>query len=125
MGVWRGLPTEKGAHREGLDGPHDLTVLRDPLDAPHRGLELGRVGIIGHRDVDLHVVGRRSPLELALGLETRPMQPRLCRARVKQPSPQLAGPHRATGILGLACGTPSAAQLALSSPGTAHTLSAL
>lgn len=46
------------AHRERLDGPHDLAVFGDPLDAPHCCLELGRVGIIGHRDVDLHIVGR-------------------------------------------------------------------
>lgn len=29
------------ATREGLDGPHDLTVLGDPLDASHCCLELG------------------------------------------------------------------------------------
>lgn len=60
-GAWEeveGHPTEKGAHREGLDGPHDLTVLGDPLHTPHCRLELGGVGVVGHGDVDLHVVGR-------------------------------------------------------------------
>uniref|UniRef100_A0A0E9XMI6 Uncharacterized protein n=1 Tax=Anguilla anguilla TaxID=7936 RepID=A0A0E9XMI6_ANGAN len=55
--------------REGFDGPDDLAVLRYPLHAAHRGLELGRVGVGGDRNVDLHVVGRRPPFELALGLD--------------------------------------------------------
>ena len=38
--VW-GVPCREGAHREGLDGPNDLTVLGHPLDAPHCRLELG------------------------------------------------------------------------------------
>lgn len=53
----KGHPTEKGTHREGLDGPHDLAILGDPLDTPHCRLELGGVGIVGHGDVDLHIVG--------------------------------------------------------------------
>lgn len=56
------------AHREGLDGPDDLAVLWDPLHAAHGGLELGRVSISGHRNVDLDIVGSRTPLKLALGL---------------------------------------------------------
>lgn len=72
--VWKGRPAENGAHREGLDGPHNLTVFGDPLDTPHCRLELGGVSVIGHGDVDLHVVGCRPPLELTLGLERRPMR---------------------------------------------------
>lgn len=99
-----GHPIEKGAHREGLDGPHDLAVLGDPLDTPHRRLELGGVGIIGHRDVDLHVVGRRPPLELALGLEMRPVTPRLWKAEARQPSPHPDCSHQCPTPLGLPWG---------------------
>ena len=35
------VPGREGAHWEGLDGPHDLTVLGHPLDAAHCRLELG------------------------------------------------------------------------------------
>lgn len=55
-------------YREGLNGPDDLTVLWDPLDAAHSGLKFRRVSIGGDRDMDLYVVSRRPPLELTLGL---------------------------------------------------------
>lgn len=57
-----------GTHWQGFDGPHHCVIFRHPLGTAHAGLELGSVGIAGHRDDDLHVVGNRLLLELALGL---------------------------------------------------------
>ena len=56
------------AHREGLDWPDDLAVLRHPLHTAHCGLKLGRVCVCWHRNVDLHVVGCGTPFELTLRL---------------------------------------------------------
>lgn len=60
---------EEATYRERLDGPHNCAVLGHPLDAPDRGLELWRIGVIGDRNVDLNIVRSGSALELTLGLK--------------------------------------------------------
>eukprot|EP00053_Salpingoeca_punica_P017751 m.171606 g.171606 ORF g.171606 m.171606 type:complete len:404 (-) comp17279_c0_seq1:208-1419(-) len=59
------LPTA----RELLDGPHDSGELGRIADCADGCLELWRVGVAGHGDDNLHVVGGGPPLELALGLD--------------------------------------------------------
>lgn len=53
---------------EGLDVPLHHVLLGDPLGAARGGLELGRVGVAGHRHQDGHVVGSGAALELTAGL---------------------------------------------------------
>lgn len=63
-----------GAHeelfpaRELLDAPHERRLFGHVVHRADRRAELGRVGVVGHGDVDLHVVGRRTALELRLDL---------------------------------------------------------
>ena len=54
---------------ERLDVPHDGRELGRVLAVADGRLELGRAGVVGHGDDDLHVVGGRAALELRLGLD--------------------------------------------------------
>lgn len=56
-------------HRKRFDCPNDGVLLGRVLDAADGGLELGRVRVHRHWNDDFNVVGRRSPLELRLGLD--------------------------------------------------------
>lgn len=55
-------------NREGLDVPLHHVLLGHPLGAAGAGLELGRVGIAGHRHQYGHVVSSGAALELTPGL---------------------------------------------------------
>lgn len=63
-----GDQSKENTYWKGFNGPDNFTVLWNPFDTSHSGFKLGRVGVVGNWDVNLHVVGRGSPLELALGL---------------------------------------------------------
>ena len=53
-----------------LDLPYDSRLLRCIVDGANVRSKAWRVCIIGHRNENLDIIGRRAPLELGLGLYT-------------------------------------------------------
>ena len=52
-----------------FNGPNNSILLWRVLAVANRRLKLGRVGVAGHRNHDLHVVGRGPSFELGLCLD--------------------------------------------------------